>query len=105
MDQSIDQVPCVGTCTCGLRILNVGNQIIITGDNASVTAVHSVNNVYSNGMPIMDNDYLLTDLESHIGPVSIEAKGVRRTAIIVEGRADFDATVSVLSYLAMLVSS
>jgi hypothetical protein len=57
-------------------------------------AVHSVNNVYSNEMSIMDNDYLLTDLEFHIGPISIEANGVRRTAIIVDGRADFDANVS-----------
>ncbi|MGB7451703.1 MAG: hypothetical protein WBM36_06210, partial [Lysobacterales bacterium] len=34
------------------------------------------------------------DLESFIGPISIEAHGVRRPAIIVDGRADFEATVS-----------
>ena len=78
----------------GNNTLVFGNQIVITGDNASVMAVHSVNNVYSNEMSIMDNDYVLTDLESHIGPISIEAHGARRTAIIVDGRADFDANVS-----------
>lgn len=72
----------------------LGNQIIITGDDASVLAVHSVNNVYSNHMPIMDDDYILAGLESHIGPISIEAHGVRRPAIIVDGRADFYADVS-----------
>jgi hypothetical protein len=49
---SRDQAPLFG----GHNTLVFGNQIIITGDNASVAAVHSVNNVYSNGIPIMDND-------------------------------------------------
>lgn len=78
----------------GHNTLVLGNQVIITGDDAWVMAVHSVDNVYSNDVSIMDNDYLLTDLESHIGPISIEANGVRRTAIIVDGRADFSADVS-----------
>jgi hypothetical protein len=39
----------------GHNTLVLGNQIIITGDNTSVMAVHSVNNVYSNEMSIMDN--------------------------------------------------
>lgn len=78
----------------GHNALVIGNQIIITGDNASLTAVHSVNDVYSNDNSIMDSNYLLTDLEKFIGPISIEAHGVRRPAIIVDGRADFEATVS-----------
>jgi len=78
----------------GHNALVIGNQIVIIGDNASLTAVHSVNDVYSNDQSIMDGDYVLTDLESFIGPISIEAHGVRRPAIIVDGRADFEATVS-----------
>ncbi len=78
----------------GHNALVMGNQIVITGDNASLTAVHSVNDVYSNDQSIMDDNFVLSDLESLIGPISIEAHGVRRPAIIVDGRADFEATVS-----------
>ena len=78
----------------GHNALVIGNQIVILGDNASLTAVHSVNDVYSHDQSIMNSDYVLTNLETFIGPISIEAHGVRRPAIIVDGRADFEATVS-----------
>ncbi len=78
----------------GHNAIVVGNKIVITGDNASISAVHSVDDVYSNDQSILDSNFLLTRLEDHIGPISIKTHGDRRPAIIIDGRADFEATAS-----------
>jgi hypothetical protein len=72
----------------------IGNQVIVTGADASVRATHAVDEVYGAGEPILEAGHRLTGLERFIGPIAIESRGVRRPALVVDGRADFDAAVS-----------
>lgn len=76
----------------GVRVL--GSQVIITGDEASLSVLHGVSGVYSDGANILGQGNRLTGLENHLGPISIESHGERQAAYIVDGRADFEATVA-----------
>lgn len=72
----------------------IGNQIIVTGEDASVSLTHAAQSVSRDGVEIMTPDHRLIQLENDIGPISITMHGVRRPAYVTEGRATFEAAAT-----------
>lgn len=72
----------------------VGNQLVVTDDNASVSLVHGTTKVSSNGQEIPMDNFRISHLENYLGPIAIEIHGTRSTAYIIDRRGDIQASAT-----------
>jgi hypothetical protein len=78
----------------GVNARVAGNQVIVLGDQASVSATHGVKAVWREGADILDGDHRIDALENRLGPVTYEWHGQPRLAHIVDGRAPIEVSAT-----------
>lgn len=66
----------------------IGNQIVVTDDNASVSLVHGTTKVFRKGQEIPIDNFRISHLENYPGPIAVEIHGARYSAYIIDSRED-----------------